>query len=75
MKLDHLRTGEELWDVAGRGVVRIPRLVSLGVAVRVGEGDLAFLDVAPVRALAAVIGEPLEERGEIRNRRVGLEPD
>jgi hypothetical protein len=51
--------------VAGWGVVRVTRLVHL-VPVRKAERDASTDDVAPVRALAAVVGKALEER-----RRVG----
>src|SRR4029078_4052293 len=39
------------------------------------EGDLAGLDDAPMRALAAVVGQALEERGRVAVLGVGLEAD
>ena len=45
------------------------------VVVGEAEGDLAFEDVAPVRARAAVVGEPLEERRRVDRLREGEEVD
>jgi hypothetical protein len=42
-------------------MVGVARLVDL-VAVRVAKRDLATNDVAPVRALAAVVGQSFEQR-------------
>jgi hypothetical protein len=60
--------------VAGRRVVGVAGLVGL-VAVGELEGEPPLDDVAPVRALAAVVGKVLEERRQVGVLGVRLEPD
>ena len=60
--------------MAGRRVVGVAGLVRL-VAVGELERDLALDDVAEVRALAAVVGQALEERRQVGVGRVRLERD
>src|SRR5215207_9239977 len=75
MELDELAAGEERGSVPGRRVVRVARLVGLGMAVCVGELHLPFEYVAPVRALAAIVGETGEEGRQVDISRVLLETD
>src|SRR4051794_11633783 len=51
-------------DVAGRRVEGVAGPEDL-LAIRVAKGEAARDDVAPVRALAAVVRQPLEHRGRI----------
>jgi hypothetical protein len=60
--------------VAGRRVVGVAALVGL-LAVGELEGHLALDHVAPGLALAAIVGQLAEERGQVGVLRVGLEAD
>src|SRR4029450_12443439 len=60
--------------VPGTDVVRVAGLEQLLLAAR-AEADLALDDVSHVLALALVVREPLEERGEVGVLRVRLEAD
>jgi hypothetical protein len=75
VELDDLRAGVETRGVARRGEVRVARLVRLLVAVGEREGHAPLDDVAPVRALAAVVRKSLEQRRQIGVRGVCLESD
>src|SRR2546421_5080951 len=51
-------------DVAGRRVEGVAGLEDL-LAIRVSKGEAAVDDVTPVRALAAVVRQPLEHGGRV----------
>src|SRR6185437_12677461 len=60
--------------MTGRGVVRVARLEGL-LVVGVAERDGARDHVSPVRALAAVVREPPEERRSVGVGEIRLESD
>src|SRR5580692_2039785 len=62
-ELDELRAGLGGGDVSRGHVEGVARLVCLRV-VGVADRDLACEQVTPVRALAAIAGEPPQQRGE-----------
>src|SRR5947207_9337148 len=60
-ELDELRAGRDLGRMARRDVERVAGLEDL-VAIAVVIGDLAVQHVAPVRAVAPVVRQALQER-------------
>jgi len=58
---DDLRVGRDLHVVPGGPVEQVGRLDRLPLAGRVRRGQLPAQDVAPVRALAEVAVQPLEQ--------------
>ena len=66
---DDLRVCVDLYVVPGWPVKQIVRVDRLMRAVRVGRGELAAQDVAPVGTLAHIALQPLEQRGSIDARR------
>jgi hypothetical protein len=73
-ELDHLGPGGEHRRVAGRRVVDLAGGDGL-LAVGGAERDAALDDDAPVRRLAAVVGQAAEERGGVDGLVEALEPD
>src|SRR5439155_26663773 len=73
-ELDDFGAGSDQRDVPGRRAVGVAGLVDL-VVVGEAERDPALDDVAPVRALAAVVGQALEERSPVAILAERLEAD
>ena len=71
-ELDNLGAIGEHREVTGAQVVRVAGADDLEV-IGVVDAELTANDVAPVRALAAVIGQALEVRGRIGTDRERLE--
>ena len=74
-ELDDFRTGIDVGRVAGRHVVGVAGLERLLLSIRGCELDPALDDVAPVRGLALVVGQPREERRQVGVGGVPLEGD
>jgi len=72
-ELDDVRPGLDDRHVSGRRVVGVARLVGL-LVIGVAERHPAARHVAPVRALAVVVGQPLEQRSRIGVLAERLEP-
>src|SRR5688500_9702236 len=66
---DDLRVGVDLHVVPRRPVEEVVRLDRLALALRIGGGDLAVQHEAPVRAVAVVAFQALEQRRGIDARR------
>ena len=73
-ELDHLGAGGDARHVARSGNIRIPSSIRLR-AIGIAQAQLAAHDETPVRALAAVVGQALEDRRAVRSHVVTFEDD
>src|SRR3979409_2336744 len=68
---DNLRVGVDLYIVSRRPIEQVVGIHRFSRAIRVGRNELAAQNEAPVRALALIAFQSLEERSGVNARREG----